>query len=78
MKTLVAVIKATGDLCCLVPLYPDRGLKAWTSDSQQWFVTAMSFEDHRPMAYAVDMDLDTCPLLNADLVNEYVTILGEL
>lgn len=77
MKTLVAMVKATGDLCCLTPLYPDRGYSVKSETDAQWTVWVDAGEN-KPMAYACDFDLETCPLLNADLVNEYVEILGEL
>ncbi len=83
MKHLVAITKG-GDLMCLTPLYPVEDFAG------EYFVSIRLVRNSdEPLAYIVDAGdkknrylnkdgKNRCPLLNAEVLEKHVEILGEL
>jgi hypothetical protein len=75
MKTLVGVGKRSGDLCCLIPLFPEYDDEI---PELAGFKLSFSVKPAEPAGYLVDIDAPTAQFFHREFVHEHVEILGEL
>lgn len=72
-QTLVGVIKATAELCCLVPLYPSL-----EPVLENQYKIVFSVQPCKPIAYVFEHEEGKGIIIEARRLEKYVEILGEL